>query len=288
MKKILALLSALVVAFTLIGCSSSSSTSSTTEEKTGINVEKLDPSKPVTVKIGATNVPHAELLEYVAPKLEKEGIKLDIVTYQDYYLPNKNLADKEIDLNYFQHVPFLKNEIKEKGYKIEDAGAVHIEPIGLYSKTVTKLEDLKDGALVLVSNNKSEWGRVLSILQKAGLVKIKEGVDVITATFDDVVENPKNLKFKYDNDPAIMVQYYNNGEGDLVSINSNFAVDAGISPTKDSVVVESPDNNPYANIIVVREGDKDKVVTKKIVAALQSEDVKKYIESKYNGAVIPA
>lgn len=286
MKKILAFLSALIVTFTLIGCSTKSS--STTETKTGINVEKLDPSNPVTVKVGATNVPHAELLEYIKPKLEKEGIKLDIVTYQDYYLPNKNLVDKEIDLNYFQHVPFLNNEIKEKGYAIEDAGKVHIEPIGLYSKKVKSLSELQDGALILVSNNKSEWGRVLSILQKEGLVKIKDGVDVITATFDDVVENPKNLKFKYDNDPAIMVQYYNNGEGDLVSINSNFAVDAGISPVNDSVVVESPDNNPYANIIVTRTGDKDKVVTKKILEYLQSEDVKNYIKEKYKGAVVPA
>lgn len=289
MKKILSIITSLIaLVLILTGCSSSSSSTQTASEKTGINVEKLDPSKPVTVKIGATNVPHAELLEFVAPKLLKEGIKLDIVTYQDYYLPNKNLQDKEIDLNYFQHVPFLNNEIKEKGYKIENAGAVHIEPIGLYSKTVKKLDELKDGALVLVSNNKSEWGRVLSILQKANLVKVKDGVDIITATFDDVVENPKNLKFKYDNDPAIMVQYYNNGEGDLISINSNFAVDAGISPLNDSVVVESPDNNPYANIIVVRSGDKDKVVTKKIVEALQAKDTQDYIKTKYNGAVIVA
>lgn len=283
MKKLLALATAFILTFTLIGCSSSSSS-----DKAGINVDSLDPNKPVTVKIGATNVPHAELLEYIAPKLEKEGIKLDIVTYQDYYLPNKNLAEKEIDLNYFQHVPFLNNSIKENGYKIEDAGSVHIEPIGLYSKKVKSLSELSDGATVLVSNNKAEWGRVLKLLQDNGLVKVKDGVDIITATFDDVAENPKNLKFNYENDPAIMVQYYNNNEGDLISINSNFAVDAGISPVTDSVVVESADNNPYANILVVREGDKDKVVTKKILEYLQSEDTKNYIKEKYKGAVIPA
>lgn len=283
MKKLLALATAFILTFTLIGCSSSSSS-----DKAGINVDSLDSSNPVTVKIGATNVPHAELLEYIAPKLEKEGIKLDIVTYQDYYLPNKNLAEKEIDLNYFQHVPFLNNSIKENGYKIEDAGSVHIEPIGLYSKKVKSLSELSDGATVLVSNNKAEWGRVLKLLQDNGLVKVKDGVDIITATFDDVAENPKNLKFNYENDPAIMVQYYNNNEGDLISINSNFAVDAGISPVTDSVVVESADNNPYANILVVREGDKDKVVTKKILEYLQSEDTKNYIKEKYKGAVIPA
>ncbi|QWQ38900.1 methionine ABC transporter substrate-binding protein [Gemella sp. zg-570] len=285
MKKILSFLTAFILAFVLIGCSSSSSTS--TEGKKGIDVEKLDPKNPVTVKIGATNVPHAELLEHVAPQLLKEGIKLDIVTYQDYYLPNKNLQDKEIDLNYFQHVPFLNKEIQEKGYKLENAGAIHIEPIGLYSKKVKSLSELKDGALVLVSNNKSEWGRVLKILKDNGLVKIKDGVDVITATFEDVVENPKHLVFKYDNDPAIMVQYYKNGEGDLVSINTNFAVDAGINPKAASVVIESGENNPYANIVVTRAGDKDKIVTKKIVEALKSADTVKFIEDKYKGAVLP-
>ena len=291
MKKLLTLLSAFILTFIVVGCSSSgtsNNTSKTTEEKKGINVESLDPNKPVTVKIGATNVPHAELLEHVAPTLEKAGIKLDIVTYQDYYLPNKNLVDKEIDLNYFQHIPFLETEIKEKGYKLEDAGSIHVEPIALYSKKIKSLSELKEGALVLVSNNKAEWGRIIRILQKAELIKIKEGVDPISATFDDIVENPKNLKFKYDNDPAIMVQYYQNGEGDLVSINSNFAVDAGISPVEESVELESADNNPYANIIVVRAGDKDKIVTKKIVEVLQSEDVKKFIKERYKGAVIPA
>ncbi|MBF0709894.1 MULTISPECIES: MetQ/NlpA family ABC transporter substrate-binding protein [unclassified Gemella] len=257
------------------------------DEKKGIDVDTLDPSKPVTVKIGASNVPHAELLEEVAPKLEKEGIKLDIVPYQDYYLPNKNLNEKEIDLNYFQHVPFLNKEVEEKGYKLDNAGAIHIEPIGLYSKKVKSLSELEEGAKVLVSNNKSEWGRVLKLLQDNGLVKIKDGVDVVTATFDDVVENPKKLEFKYDNDPAIMVQYYNNNEGDLISINTNFAVDAGITPKDDAIALESGENNPYGNIIVTRAGDKDKVVTKKIVEALKSEETVKFIEEKYKGAVLP-
>ena len=182
MKKLLFLVTSFILGIILIGCSSASKT-----EKKGIEVDKLDPSKPVTVKVGATNVPHAVLLEHVAPQLEKEGIKLDIVTYQDYYVPNKTLNDKEIDINYFQHVPFLKNAIKENGYKIEDAGAIHLEPIGLYSKKVKNVKDLKDGAKVLVSNNKAEWGRVLKLLSAEGLVKIKDGVDPVNATFDDVV-----------------------------------------------------------------------------------------------------
>ena len=279
MKKILTLLTAFVLAFTLVGCSGA-------KDKKGIDAEKLDKNNPVTLKIGATNVPHAEILEHIAPKLLEEGIKLDIVTYQDYFLPNKSLNDKEIDANYFQHVPFLDLEIKEKGYKLEDAGAIHLEPLGLYSTKVKNLNDLRDGAVVLVSNSKSDWGRIIKLLSDNGLVKVKDGVNIINATFDDIVENKKNLVFKYDNDPSIMVQYYKNGEGDLVSINSNFAVDAGISPKDDAVVIEKGENNPYANIIAVRKGDKDKLVIKKLIEALKSDDTKNFIDSKYKGSVV--
>ena len=283
MKKLLLLVTSFVLGFVLIGCSSASK-----EEKKGLDVEKLDPKNPVTVKVGASNVPHAVLLEHVAPQLEKEGIKLDIITYQDYYIPNKTLNDKEIDINYFQHVPFLKNAIKENGYKIEGAGAVHLEPIGLYSKKVKNVKDLKDGAKVLVSNNKAEWGRVLKLLSAEGLVKIKDGVDPVNATFDDVVENPKNLKFSYENDPALMTQFYQNGEGDLVSINANFAVDAGLNAATEPILVEkATDDNPYVNVLAVRQGDKDKLVVKKILAALKSEDTQKFIKEKWNGAVLP-
>ncbi|KXB57431.1 MetQ/NlpA family ABC transporter substrate-binding protein, partial [Gemelliphila asaccharolytica] len=118
---------------------------------------------------------------------------LDIVTYQDYYLPNKTLSDKEIDANYFQHIPFLNVETKEKGYDLENAGAIHLEPLGLYSTKVKNLNDLRDGGLVLISNNKAEWGRVIKLLVDANLVKVKDGVDIINATFDDIVENKKNL-----------------------------------------------------------------------------------------------
>ncbi|AME10155.1 MULTISPECIES: MetQ/NlpA family ABC transporter substrate-binding protein [Gemella] len=283
MKKILSFVASLLaLVVVLTACSSKSS------EKKGIDVEKLDPSNPVTVKVGATNVPHAVLLEHVKPQLEKEGIKLDIITYQDYYVPNKTLNDKEIDINYFQHLPFLENAVKENGYKIENAGAVHLEPIGLYSKKVKDVSELKDGAQILVSNNKSEWGRVIKLLAKKGLVKVKDGVDPITATFDDISENPKNLKFSYENDPALMTKFYENGEGDLVSINANFAVDNGLNPIKDPVLVEeATEDNPYGNILAVREGDKDKIVVKKILEALKSEDTKKFIQEKWNGAVLP-
>lgn len=289
MKKLLKF-SAVFAAAALIltGCSSSSAPANQgSQTGRAMDVQKLDPANPVTIKIGADNVPHSELLEHVAPNLLKEGIKLDILTYSESRLMNKNVEEGEIDLNYFQHIQFLNQEIKEKGYKLESAGGIHVEPIGLYSKKVKSLSELKDGALVLVSNNKTDWGRILKILQDAGLVKIREGVEIVNATFDDVVENPKNLQFKYDNDRKIMVQYYQQGEGDLVAINTNFVLDAKINPKTEAVAIESSDKNPYENIITVKTGDKDKLVTKKIVEALKSEDAVKFIEEEYRGAVLP-
>lgn len=239
-----------------------------------------------TLKIGASNVPHAEILEHVKPILEKEGVKLDIKTYTDYVIPNKALADGEIDANYFQHIPYFKNQVKENNYKFENAGEIHIEPLGLYSKRVKDLKDVKEGATVIVSNSQTDWGRVISILQDAGLVKVKKGVDITTATFDDIAENPKKLKFTYESDPALMTTFLDNDEGDLIAINSNFAVDAGLDPLKDAVALEKT-SSPYANIIAVRSEDKDNPRIKKLVKVLKSEDVKKWILDKWKGAVVP-
>ena len=131
--------------------------------------------------VGTLPTPHGEILEYVKPMLEKEGVKLEIKNFDDYILPNKALADNDIDANYFQHVPFFEQAIKENGYKFADAGAVHVEPMGLYSKKIKSVADLKDGATIITSNSVSDWGRIITILQNAGLVKVKDGVDLETA-----------------------------------------------------------------------------------------------------------
>lgn len=144
--------------------------------------------------VGASNIPHAVILEKAQPILEKKGIKLEIKKFQDYVLPNKALADKEIDANYFQHIPYLDKEIQEKGYKIVNAGKIHLEPMGIYSKKYKSLKELPDGGTVIMSNNVAERGRMLALLQKGGVIKLKDGVDVVKATVKDVVENPKNLK----------------------------------------------------------------------------------------------
>lgn len=239
-----------------------------------------------TIKIGASNTPHAEILEFAKPILEKEGVTLDISTYNDYVIPNQALAEGDIDANYFQHEPFFEESVNDNEYDFVNAGAIHLEPIGIFSKKYDSLDDLPKGATILVSSSTPDWGRVLGIFQEAGLIEVKEGVDITTAAFDDIVENPKNLTFNYENDPALMPTLYQEGEGDAVAINSNFAVDQGIDPINDSIALES-ESSPYANIVAVRSEDRDDPAIKTLIAVLKSKEVQDYILETWNGAIIP-
>ena len=275
-KKILGFAAAALLTVGLAACGNSSSGSSDSSSK-----EKSD-----TLVVGASPTPHAEILEHVKPLLEKEGVTLEIKKFDDYVLPNKALADKDIDANYFQHKPFFEKAVKENDYKFTDAGAVHIEPMGLYSKKIKDIKDLKEGATVITSSSESDWGRIITILQDADLVKVKDGVDLETATFEDIAENPKNLKFDHSIDPALLATTYSNDEGDLVAINSNFAYEKGLNPVKDSLMIEQNDS-PYVNIVATRTDDKNKKEIKKIVEALHEPKVQKWIEKKWGGSVVP-
>lgn len=237
-----------------------------------------------TIVVGASPTPHAEILEEAKPLLKEKGYDLEVKVFQDYVLPNKALEQKEIDANYFQHIPYLEKEILDKGYDFANAGSIHIEKMAFYSKNVKSADDVKDGATVLVSNSQSDWGRVITILQDAGLVKVKDGVELTKATFDDIEENPKNLKFKYDIDPAILTTAYQNDEADLIAINANFAENIGLNPEKDGVFVEK-DNSPYANVIATRTGDKDSEKIKALIEVLHSEKIKDFITEKWNGTI---
>ncbi|MHC5252638.1 MetQ/NlpA family ABC transporter substrate-binding protein [Listeria kieliensis] len=252
----------------------------------GGNADKKSSGDSKELVVGASNTPHAEILEQAKPILKKEGIDLKIVTYQDYVLPNKALDEGEIDANYFQHKPYLELEEKEKGYKFADVGAIHIEPMGIYSKKVKSLKGLKDGAQILLSNSKSDWPRVIGIFVDEGLLTLKDGVKPEDATFDDIKDNPKNLKFKYDLDPAYLMTAYNHEEGDAVAINSNFVVDQNLNPTKDSIAIESKDS-PYANIVVTKESNKNNKNIKKLVEVLHSKEIQSWITDKWKGAVVP-
>ncbi|MER2042171.1 MAG: MetQ/NlpA family ABC transporter substrate-binding protein [Desemzia incerta] len=243
-------------------------------------------TEETTIKIGASNTPHAEILEFAAPILEEEGVTLDISTYNDYVVPNVALDEGDLDANYFQHVPFFEAAVAENDYDFVNAGGIHLEPIGLFSQEYTDLSELPDGATILVSSNQSDWGRIIAIFQEAGLVSVDEGTDLTTATFDDITENSKNLVFEYENDPALMPTLYTQGEGDIVAINSNFAVDQGLNPLEDSIALES-ESSPYANIIAVRSEDKDNEAITKLVEVLRSQEVQDYILETWGGAVVP-
>ncbi|WP_271003716.1 MetQ/NlpA family ABC transporter substrate-binding protein [Listeria seeligeri] len=274
MKKVLGFIFTLSLVLVLTACGSSSDKASSSK----------DDNKELVV--GASNTPHAQILEQAKPILKEKGIDLKIVKYTDYVMPNKALEEGNLDANYFQHKPYLELEEKEKGYKFADVGAIHIEPMGLYSKKVKDIKDLKDGAQVLLSNSKSDWPRVIGIFVDNGLLTLKDGVKPQDATFDDIKDNPKNLKFKYDFDPAYLMTAYNNEEGDVVAINSNFVVDQGLNPSKDAIAIESKES-PYANIVVTTEEKKDDKNIKELVKVLHSKEIQDYITKEWDGAVVP-
>lgn len=237
----------------------------------------------VTLKVGASPLPHAKILEHIKPALEKEGVNLEIVEFTDYVLPNTQVDSKEIDANFFQHKPYLDNQIKERKLDLESVIAVHVEPLGAYSKTIKSADELKDGSVVAIPNDPSNAGRALTLLSKNGVIKLNDE-SKLEATAKDIVENPKNLEFK-EVEAAMLPRMLD--ELDLAVINTNYALEAGLDPTKDALFIEDKDN-PYANLLVARPDNKDSDAIQKLAKALTSEDVKTFIEEEYKGAVIPA
>ncbi len=237
----------------------------------------------VVLKVGATPVPHAEILNFIKPQLEKEGIDLQIQEFTDYVQPNEALASGQLDANFFQHIPYLEDFAAKRNLPLTYTVKVHIEPIGVYSKKVTKLEDVKPGSIVAIPNDATNGGRALAVLAKAGLITLKDGAGV-TATVNDIAGNPKNLKIK-ELEAAQLPRSLDDVV--LAVINSNFALEAGLVPTKDSLFIESSDS-PYANVLAVRKGDENKDAIVKLGQALTSPEVKKFIEEKYQGAVVAA
>lgn len=276
MKKKWTLLLVLALSLLLAACGTSKSDSGS-----GSNQED---SKLV---VGASNVPHAEILEEAIPLLEEKGIELKIVTFTDYILPNKTLAENDLDANYFQHIPYLESQIAANDYDFVNAGGIHIEPIGVYSQKYKSLNELPKGAEIIMSNSVSDHGRMLTLLESEGLITLKAGVDKTTATVDDIAENKKDLTFKTDIDAALLPQVFKNGEGDVVLINSNYALDAGLNPAVDPIAIESSENNPYVNVIAVNSGDEDNANIKALVEVLRSEKIQNFILEKFEGSVVP-
>ena len=280
MKKVFALITTLLVAsLALAGCGGTNQSSSSGSSAVAQNASGMK-----TLKVGATAVPHAEILEVVKPLLEKDGIKLEIVEFNDYVQPNLALNDKELDANFFQHEPYLKNFMEEhKEVKLKNAFGVHIEPMGIYSKKVKDLKELKDGASIAIPNDPTNGGRSLLLLRKAGLLKLKDGVNE-KATVQDIAENPHNFKFQ-EVEAAQVPRTLE--DVDAAVINTNYAMQVNLVPTKDALFMEDT-TSPYVNILAVRNGDENRPEIQALIKALQSKEVKDFINEKYKGAVVPA
>ena len=236
-----------------------------------------------TLSIGVSPVPHADIIRFVEPALKAQGVNLKIVEFSDYVQPNLSLNDKELDANFFQHKPYLDDFSAQRGLKLASLVAVHIEPMGVYSKSVKAVAETPEGAKVAIPNDPTNGGRALKVLETAGLIKLKDGVGVL-ATVADVAENPKNLKF-VEIEAAQLPRSLDDVA--LAVINSNFALGANLNPVKDAIAIEAKDS-PYANIVAVRAGDESRPEIQKLKAALTTPDVKKFLEEKYQGAVVPA
>ncbi|NLJ97951.1 MAG: MetQ/NlpA family ABC transporter substrate-binding protein [Tissierellia bacterium] len=235
------------------------------------------------IKIGVSPRPHRELVELIEEDLEKEGVKLEIIEFDDYVKPNLALADGEIDANFFQHEPYMNDFKEEKNIDIISLGGVHIEPMGLYSSKIESIDELEDGSEIAIPNDTTNGSRALLLLEKEGLIKLDPAVGIL-ATENDIVENPKNLKFE-----ALEAAYLPRvlDEVDGAVINGNYALEADLVPTEDSILLEEKDS-PYANIIAVRAGEENEDKLVKLIKVLQSDKVKKFIEDNYEGGVIPA
>ena len=248
--------------------------------KTGSNT----PSNTV-LKVGATPIPHSEILEFIKPELAKEGIDLKIVSYTDYVRPNLDLDTGDIDANFFQHTPYLDSFNKDHNLNLVSLTNVHIEPMGIYSKKITKLDDLKNGDTLAIPNDPSNSGRALALLAKAGLIGLKDGVG-IKGTVQDIVSNSKSLKIITIDAPQLPRVLQDPKVAGAV-INTNYALEGGLNPTKDSLFTEDK-NSPYANILVVKDSRKNDPALQKLAKALTSPVVKKFIEDKYKGSIVPA
>lgn len=260
--------------FTLAGCGDKAPA-----EKTAAPAQ----TAAVELKIGVSPVPHADIINFVAPTLEKEGVKVKVIEFNDYVQPNLALAEKELDANFFQHKPYLDTFSKEHKLNLAVLTAVHLEPMGVYSQSIKNVADLPDGAKIAVPNDPTNGGRALKVLETAGILKVRPEAGIL-ASPADIVDNPKHVKI-VEVEAAQLPRALD--DVDAAVINSNYALAAKLNPTKDAIAIESKDS-PYANVVVVRAGDENRPELQKLKNALLTPEVKKFLEEKYQGAVVPA
>ena len=281
MKKLLALAMALTLCLGLAACGGD-----TTDATTDTTDDTAQTGETVTLKVGATPAPHQEILEQVVDNLAEQGITLEIVPYTDYNTPNTAVEEGENDANYFQHITYMENFNAEQGTHLVSAGAIHYEPMGIYAGKSTSLDEIPDGAVIAVPNDATNEGRALLLLQDLGLLTLNEDAG-LEATPNDIADNPHTLQFQ-EMDAAMLPQTIE--EVDFSIINSNYALDAGLNPTTDALASEDTQSDAaqaYANVIAVKEGNENNEAIKALVAALQSDEIREFIETTYNGSVVP-
>ena len=287
MKKLLALTLALVLCLGLAACGGGTSTDTDTNADTSsdadTNGDATANGETITLTVGATPNPHAEILAQVKDDLAAEGIDLVVKEYSDYVVPNTAVEEGDLDANYFQHTPYMEKFNEENGTHLVSVGKIHYEPMGIYPGLTKTLEELPDGATIAVPNDATNEARALQLLAAQGLIELKEDAG-LNATPNDITSNPKNLQFK-ELEAAMLPQTAS--EVDLSVINSNFAMEGGMNPATDSLASEDADSEAaqtFANIIAVKEGHENDPAIQALVKALQSDKVKAYIEKTYSGA----
>lgn len=261
MKKILSIVLTVLVILTLGACGKKSDT------------------KKIT--IGATAVPHAEILEEVKPILKEKGYELEIKVFSDYVLPNRALEDGELDANFFQHIPYIEGFNKNHKTNIVALNKIHLEPLGLYSKKIKSLDELKDGVTITIPNDPTNGSRALKLLEDNKVIKLQQK-DLVSKL--DIVKNPKNIKIQEIDAPQLS-RTLDDVEASI--INTNYALQANLDPTKDVIAIEDKES-PYSNVIAVKSGNEEKEEIKALCEAITSEKIKKFIEEKYSGSIIPS
>ena|SRR5450830_639176 len=243
------------------------------------------PVEILKVKIGVTPVPHAQIINFIKENLAaKNNLELEVVEFTDYVQPNIAVQDGQLDANFFQHLPYLKDFNEQHKTTLVSVGTVHIEPLGVYSKKIKSLSELKEGDVVAIPNDATNAGRALNLLAANKLITLKEGVGY-AATVNDITGNPLKLDIK----ELEAAQLVRSLEDTVISvINGNYALDGGLTPAKDALALESGVNNPYANILVVKEGRENDPAIQLLIKLLTSDEVKAFIEKTYSGSVIPA
>lgn len=241
------------------------------------------PGKMATLKVGATPIPHGDLLQLVKPDLEAQGIRLEIVELTDYVTPNILLAEKQLDANFFQHLPYLNDFCADRKLQLESAGQVFVAPLGLYSKKYKKLDDIPAGSVITLPNDPTNEARALILLQNRGLIRLDSKAG-LKATIRDIVDNPKRFVFREIEAPQLPRTL---DDAAAAIINGTWAMQSGFIPARDSLILEGAES-PYANIVAVRKGEALDPRITALVKALQSQKIKDYLISKYKGSFVPA